>query len=331
MEFIERTDLEAGFAPVFQQDVRPKLLALEEERIERLGTARKWVALALGGAAAVIAAIVGIFGIEGFGLFACIAVGMLGVFGALGLRKAQSSGWGSSLAEAVMPAICNHIGDLKYTKSGGYFPLDQVRDLRLVGSYSNSTTSDLVEGSHRGTKFEVTQAHLTSKSRDSKGNTQTTTVFAGLLFHIEVPMSVSAPILITRDRGAMGNKLGEMFSFGDKGRAMPKVKFDHDVFEAAFEVYSDDPDAAYRIMPPAFLDNLVAIGESEGGRKGTKAMVAGFKEDSFYLALSRSGGFMDMGKLTRPVTEMEEDLHGVFADIGIVHRIIDRLHGVTPE
>ena len=328
MNFVERTDLEQGFAQRFQTDVWPKLEALESERIERLSKARKSVALSLGGAAALIAAIIGIFGLEDMGLFAVIVVGALGIVGAFAFRGSQAKEWGSSVSEAVMPAICDHVGDLKYTKSGGYFPLGEVRDLRLVGGYSNSALSDNVSGVYRDTTFEVTQALLTTKTQDSKGNTQTTTVFSGLLFHIGVPMPVPAPILITRDRGAVGNKLGEVFSFGSKGRAMAKVNFDHDAFEAAFEVYSDDPDGAHRIMPPAFLESLVKIGETEGGKKGTKAMVAGFKDDNFYLALSRKGGFMEMGKLTRSVTDMEDDLHSVFSDIEIVRRIIDRLHGV---
>ena len=331
MEFIERTKLEQGFAEVFDRDVRPRLMALDEERIERLGKARKWVAMGVAGTAALIALIVLVFGVEGFGLFAAIAIGMFGFIGVWALRASQASGWGHSVAETVMPAICRHVGDLTFTKSGGYFPLGEFRDLRLVGSYSKSDLSNQLDGTHRGTKFEVVEAHLTSKSRNSKGSTTTTTVFKGLLFHIAVPMAVPAPIMIARDRGVLGNKLGEMFSFGGGGRSMPKVEFDHAGFESAFEVYSDDPDGARRIMPPAFLDSLIAIGTSEGGRKGTKAMVAGFNGESFYLALSRSGGFMEMGKLTKPVIEMEDDLHNIFSDIEIVHRIIDRLHGIDPE
>ena len=56
---------------------------------------------------------------------------------------------------------------------------------------------------------------------------------------------------------------------------MPRVEFDHAEFETAFAVYADDPDEARRIMPPGFLDTLLAIAETEGGKKGARAMRAG--------------------------------------------------------
>ena len=113
--------------------------------------------------------------------------------------------------------------------------------------------------------------------------------------------------------------------------SMPKAVFDDPMFESAFEVYADDPKAAKEFMPKIFRENLLAIGDSEGGRKGAKAMLAGFDGTDFYLVLTRGGSFMQMGKLTRKVTEMEDDLHAIFDDIAISHRIIDRLHGIAPE
>jgi len=127
------------------------------------------------------------------------------------------------------------------------------------------------------------------------------------------------------DRGGVGNKLGEMFAFGGS-RSMPKVAFDHAPFEAAFETYADQPEAALRFMPQPFLDALLDIGESHGGHRGARAFVAGFEGTSFYMALRRGGAFMRMGKLTTKVTDMEGDLHAIFDDIALSHQIIDRLH-----
>ena len=147
------------------------------------------------------------------------------------------------------------------------------------------------------------------------------------MFQIEVPVEAPGEILILRDYGSFGNKLGEMFSFGG-ARSGTQVHFDNPEFEKAFEVYATQPEEAVGFMPALFLENLLAIGEEEGGRKGAKSMVAGFKEHAFYLALSRGGSFMQMGKLTTPVADMEESLHDIFHDIELSHRIIDRLHGV---
>lgn len=51
---------------------------------------------------------------------------------------------------------------------------------------------------------------------------------------------------------------------------------------------------------------------------------------SFFMALKRDEDFLAMGSLTTPMDEIEEDLHRVFADIALVRRIIDKLHGEGP-
>jgi len=328
MEFNERTPLEQGFAPIFQAEVRPALMSLEGERLALLAKAKRYGTIVLGIALVIAGAIVLKFGATIGPIIGAVFVGIIGLVGMGIARSMQASKWSGSVVGAVMPAVCAHVGELRYDSSAsGGFPLDRMRSLGIIGGYDNSTLSDRMEGRHRDTEFELVEAKLTKKSQDSDGDTQTSTVFDGLLFNIGVPVAVPTPILITRDYGKVANKLGSMFS-GKKGRGMPRVEVPHEAFEAVFEVHAENPEAARSFLPPAFLDNLLAIGEQEGGNKGTKAMVAGFADQSFYLALSRSGDFMAMGSLSTPVADMEDDLHAVFADIEMVHRVIDRLHGV---
>lgn len=127
----------------------------------------------------------------------------------------------------------------------------------------------------------------------------------------------------------MGNKLTEMFG-GSSGRGLPKVDTGHTEFERHFEVYSADPQVARDVLSPGFLDNFVTIAEAEGGRHGAEGLEAGFHDESFFMALKREEDFLKMGRLTTPADQIEEDLHGVFADIATTRRIIDRLHGDHP-
>ncbi len=324
MDFTERTPIEKGFAAVCRDQVFPALARLEDERRGRLRKARLWMAgmvlagLAAGGAALLISG-------DSGPVIAGIAV-IAGVIGAVIARGRQADGWSGLVEQAVMPPICAHVGNLSFDSKGGQdFPLRAFRDLRMIGSYDKATLSDHLTGSYRDTRFELVEARLTETRRDSDNKSETHTVFRGLLFCIGVPHPAPTPILITRDYGAIGNKLGSFFS-GKQGRGMPRVEMEHTAFEEAFEVHAENPDAARRYLPPLFLGALLDIATTEGGKKGAKAMVAGFRGDTFYMALSRGGRFMNMGALNRPVTEMEEDLHAIFADIAIVHRIIDRLH-----
>ncbi len=328
MRFSERNALEAGFTRVFEKTVRPALEALEAVRVTKLNAARKWMTICIAGGLALGGLLFFGFGPSGAAFFGGLVFVIIGGIGAFVVRAAQRDGWSESVAGAVMPAICAHIGNLRYDqKPGGGFPVARLQRLGLFGSYSDEHLTDRLQGSYRDTGFDLVEAKLTRKSSGSNGSTNSSTVFKGLLFEIGVPVSVPGRIMIAREHGAFGNALSEVFG-GGKGRGMPKLSFDHETFEQVFEVYADDPEAARRFMPTGFLDSLLAIGEAEGGHKGSKAMVAGFEDNSFYMALSRKGDFLAMGSLTTPVADMEEDLHAIFADIEMVHRIIDRLHGI---
>ncbi|WP_101067216.1 DUF3137 domain-containing protein [Roseovarius salinarum] len=334
MDFTEKAPIEDGFARVFKDRIAPELDRLENERLTLLSRAKMHAGIPVG-----IALLVAAFavwrsdGMEGALVGAIVPVAIGGVVAFL-LWRRQAHRWGGEVAEAVMPVVCDFLGDLEYDRDARMrFPLDRIQGLGLIGSFNRSELSDRLEGRYRDTEFELVEAHLKRRTQDhdddGDNTSRTTNVFDGILIRVGVPEPVPTDILITRDLGGFGNKLSEMLSFGS-GRSMPKVAFDHADFEAAFEVYADDPDAARKTMPPAFLDNLLAIGRDEGGDKGLRGMTAGFQRENFYLALDRSGDFLAMGGLTRPVTDIEPDLHRAFEDLALVRRIIDRLHGDAP-
>ncbi len=331
MDFTESSPIETGFTPIFQQRVRPKLVSLEADRVARLRRARLYVSVALAVAIALVIGVLVIFEFSEGSVIAAIFLGAIGVIGALVSWKLQAGAWSGSVAEVVMPAVCDHVGQISYDQHAGKgFPTGEMRSLGMLQRYNDASYSDRLEGIYRGTPFEMAEARLKRETRDSDGDRKTKTVFSGLLFRIGVPISAPTQILIARDYGRLGNKLGSLFSFSG-GRDLPRVEFDHDRFEAAFEVHAGSPNEARRFMPPAFLESLLAIGESEGGRKGLKGMTAGFEGDWFYLALERSRDFLKMGSLTTPVAAMEDDLHAIFDDISLIRRIIDRLHGDGPD
>jgi hypothetical protein len=331
MNFTEHSTIEAGFGKVFDERVAPELERIEGERQELLRTAKMHAGIPLGIAVLIaLWALIAAGDLEGKLVGAIVPLAFGGVI-AFFLWRRQAAKWGGTVAQAVMPAVCEFLGELDYDKTARKrFPLDRIQGLGLIGDFNRSNLEDRLEGTYRDTDFEMVEAKLRRVSHDSDGDKDTKTVFNGLLIRVGVPEPMPTDILIARDFGSVGNKLGELFSFGT-GRSMPKVSLDHEGFEKMFEVYADDPDAARDCMPPAFLDNLMAIAEEEGGAKGARAMTAGFQGESFYLALDRREPFMEMGSLTQPVGEIEDDLHRVFDDLALIRRIIDRLHGDQPS
>jgi len=329
MEFTERSSIEVGFNQVFEDEVQPKLIALEADRHAALHKAYRDLALVPLAAVAIMVVLYLIWGAH-----PVIRLGPLVVIGAgLGLwavwRKAGDA-WKASVDVAIMPSVCAHIGDLKYDPNGRDFQLEKLRSLKLLPSYDNGFLKSRLSGTYQGTGYEMVHATLQEKISNTNGGTRTKTVFTGLLFRIDVPISAPGRIVLMRDRGGFGNKLAETFAFGST-RSLPKVNFDHDVFEAAFEVYADRPEEAKTFMPTAFLEALLLIGAEQGQGSGAQAFVAGFDGNSFYMSLERHGAFMEMGSLTTSVADLENDLHAVFDDIALTHQVIDRLHGVEAQ
>jgi hypothetical protein len=309
---------------------------MEAQRRAHLAGARKQagMALAAGAALGLLFALFGSGSNDWQG--ALLGFALPTVFGAVAgflLWKRQERAWSGSVAEAVMPVVCDFLGGIEYDHDAHKgFPLERMRKLGVVRSFTRSEISDRLEGEWRNTPFEIVEAKLMSRNCSSSANADNhindrsnRTLFKGLLLHIGVPEPIPTRILIARDYG-VGNKLGELLG-GSSGRGMPKVDTAHPEFERHFEVYSADPETARGVLAPGFLDSLLHIAESEGGRHGTAGLEAGFHEGSFFMALKRDEDFLAMGSLTTPMDGIEEDLHRVFADIALVRRIIDQLHG----
>lgn len=331
VEFTERAGIETGFAAVFASDVAPKLDALEQERLDRNSRGWKYfgigvaVGLAFGGLMALlIPDEVGRWIGGGFGL-------LFGIIGGFAARAHQGSQWSGSVAEAVMPSVCDFLGNLKYDRDAyAGFPVGRVKELGMVGHFNRTTVEDLMEGIYRDTRFamaEVLLQHKSRKSGGSKGSSSSSTkeVFKGLMFRIALPQPAPTRILVARNYGAALNALAGIFS-GSKGRGMPRVETGHPAFEKDFELHAADPGPVLDYLPPAFLDSLVAIGAHES-EKGAKGMRAAFDGEDFFLVLERRRPFMEMAKLSQPVYGVTETLHDVFDDLTVVRRIIDRLRG----
>ncbi len=327
MQFTEKTRIEEGFAAVYSAKIAPELERMETKRQALMAQAKRQIGIPFGIAAVLALLTLLVSGFED-AVFVLVVTGVMSALAALWIWSRHAEKWKGSIAETVMPVVCDFIGDVSYDrKARARFPVDTVRALGMVGEFSRSKLSDRLEGSYRDVPFELVEAHLESESgKDDRRNT----VFKGIFFRIGLPEPAPTTILIARDHTEVANKIMSYFA-GDSGRGMPRVEVDHARFEQAFEVHADDPDAARDFLPPAFLDNLLEIAENEGEERGLEKMTAGFQGEWFYLALGREADFLEMGSLRKPVHGIEDDLHRAFADITLVHRVIDRLHGDAPQ
>jgi hypothetical protein len=128
-------------------------------------------------------------------------------------------------------------------------------------------------------------------------------------------------IYFARDRGGIANRLSEAFSTARRGRE----KIDTGVadFEVLYETYTDDPAAARQFITPRLTDGLLEIARGETGAE--RYVAAATRGRGFYLAIPRTGDFLAMGSLFRPLNVAEDDIHQCLADLALPRRVIEAL------
>ena len=325
MEFKETRPIEQGFAPIFAEKIAPHLDALEGRRQALQGKGQRYFKIALGLGAVAALAVVLLTGGSAGGIFGGIAVFIVFLIGGAVAKGGQSGKYTGALSDLVMPPVCDFLGDTAHEKRpGAVFDTQHLATLGLVDLNDHASFEDRIHGTYRGLSFELAEAHLTQDIRQEDDKTTSKKVFDGLLVRIGLPMHATTDILVTRELGTVGNSVLS-FLAGDTGRGMPKVETGHAEFEAAYALHAKDPEAAMTLMKPPLLQALIEIGAHEAD-KGAEGFRAAFEGKTLWLALSRNRPFMQMGSIDASAHTVVEDLHGIFDDLSLVRRVIDRLH-----
>ncbi len=324
--FIERAPHEQGFAAVFEREVVPILERQEEARAAALGRRDHWrgkvlkyglpVVLVLAALSAwaflsgwIVAGAITAF----FAVFSVMAAGM--VYFVIG--RYHEKMWSQGMATEVLPIVCDFLGDVAYGDANirpGTF-----RELGIVPSFSIDRVYDPVSGTHGGLRFDLAEVVLQRKTSGSNNQTRYVTAFRGLL--MTIALEAPAPtIIFTRDRGGVGNWLKDTFSAGKHTR----IEIDDPEFEAAYETFAEDPDAARAYITTGLTRGLLAVAQDEAQRD---VVAAALKDRTLYLAIPRKEDFLNVGKLNAPMDTEGEIFHRFLSDLTLPRRVIDALRG----
>ena len=320
--FTERSEIERGFAQIFRDRIAPHLEGLAVERAHRKAESRRrWKNRGIA-AAAIIALSTVLFGAVGAFLSVFTIAMTTGVYVAFFLDHVAKDTM--ALTELVMTEICGFLGLQRHGDAAEKRYAEPFERLRLVTSGRRRSLSNRFSGAHRGIRYDAISARLYDPKTDDE---RAFTHFDGMLARIEVPVSAPVPIAILRDYGEFANALLETVSWGKGPRSSAnRIVMEDAEFEKRFAVYCEDPDLARRFVAPGFMRALVRINETLGEGEGAqKHGVSGaFEGDTFYLAMSRSRGFLAVNFV--PDETLEETIHILFEDMTLLRDVIDMLH-----
>jgi len=298
----------AGFDRIYEQEIRPNLIAREDERIAAAKKAiqTRWI----GGAIIVVGVALGlaVFKLPVVAILASIAG--FGVVGWGNMAIMRLAGEAKSL---IVEPIARQL-DLGFVPAPGTCEsIYRHKDVGVVPGWDRSKFEDLLTGRRGSVDFELFEAHLEERrtTTDSKGRTQTTwvTVFRGQCLRFDFHKTFYGRTLVTRDAGLF-NRFGG-------GKGMQRASLEDPRFEKIFEVYTTDQVESRYLLTPDLMQKLVDLEDTFKGGKLKTAFDGGEM-----LITVQGGNLFEPGSMFKPLDSADR-VKELLNDFAAVFRLID--------
>lgn len=316
-KFVETAYYEQGFSDVFAAQIAPALQELERERLAINHRTGKWIEiiLAVTTTLSVAAAIYVHIAFALFPLFWGCALALL-------VYTSRGGKFEEQLSELASPIICEFLGDLRHFKKPkpGFHPIKLLRDLRVIPQHDNARFEDSVEGKWRNVTYRSVQASFSNTYRDSNGDRKTRTLFSGLLIAVQCPIEMPK-IIFLADHGNFLNVLNKWATRGSDH--LKKLDLSDKECEELYEVYTDDPACAARLLGTDFGQKLNELSRKPDGTE--RRITAAFEGHWFYMAIDLDHDFMNFTSIDQPMSKFNEKIHAAFDDLMLPRTIIDGL------
>lgn len=294
----------ADFPRIFQDELQPALQAQETERQAAAKSSLRWTWVGVG--VALLGALFGFFVFRVPQL--ALVAGVIG-FAVHGAGRGPLNQIGKRAKSLIVNPVAAQFG-LNFDPDPG--PQNSVIELNEAGLLSNwdrANYEDRLTGHRNGVDFLFFEAHLEERRRttDSRGRTRTrwVTVFRGQCLRFQFHKAFAGRTLVLRDAG--------LFNIFGGGRGLEQVKLESNVFEKAFQVYSNDQVEARFLLTPDLMQRLIDLEKVFHGGK----LRCAFQNGELLIAVE-GGDLFEPGSLFTPldnpdrVRELLDDFAAIF-------------------
>ncbi|MBA3070158.1 MAG: DUF3137 domain-containing protein [Hyphomonas sp.] len=298
----------ADFGRLYDEEIRPSLVARELERIAAAERAiqTRWA----GGAIILVGAGVGLALLKMPAVAIIVAIIGFGVIGWGNMGIMRLAGEAKSL---IVEPIASKLNLYFTAVPGDCESIFRHKEVGVVPGWDRSKYEDLLTGRRGMVDFELFEAHLEERrtTTDSKGRTQTTwvTVFKGQCLRFDFHKNFYGRTLITRDAGFF-NRFGG-------GKGMQRAALEDPTFEKIFEVYTTDQVESRYLLTPDLMQKLVDL---EGVFRGGK-LKAAFDGGEMFITV-QGGNLFEPGSMFKPLDSADR-VHELLKDFAAVFHLID--------
>ncbi|RAN30595.1 hypothetical protein HY3_05455 [Hyphomonas pacifica] len=222
-------------------------------------------------------------------------------FSSLGDRLSE---WMKQHNSGGSPKVQTPFGEFE-PLNGDRAPTPAYEILKAAGlfrGHSKSRFEDLITGERAGAKFALVEATLATSGKNS------TTVFQGILVHIEYPERFLGRTLMARSG---------WWKRGRNAAGLKKVDLISKELDRAFTVYSTDQVEARALLSPDRMERLIALERHFSGGK-----LRGIFEDGHMSLVLEAGDQFEAGSIFRPLVDASR-FTSALTELGLVCDLID--------
>lgn len=298
----------ADFPRIYQDELQPALQAQEVERQAAAKSAIRWTWIGVG---------VGLLGaLFGFFVFRvpqlAIVAGVIG-FAVHGAGRGPLNQIGKRAKSLIVNPVAARFDMLFNPEPGPQGSVLDLHEAGLLSSWDRARYEDRLDGVRNGVEFEFFEAHLEERrrTRDSRGRTRTrwVTVFKGQCLRFQFHKTFQGRTLVLRDAG--------LFNVFGGSRGLEQVRLESNVFEKAFQVYSNDQVEARFLLTPDLMQRLINLEKVFHGSK----LRCAFQDGELLIALE-GGDLFEPGSLFTPLDNPER-VRELLDDFSAIFNLID--------
>jgi hypothetical protein len=189
-----------------------------------------------------------------------------------------------------------------------HISMDRINGTGLIKRPDRYQGEDLIKGSYKGVKFEVSDINLKERveTRDSKGNVQVSyqTYFKGRWYIYRYQKQFDEVLKIVEGRGGYANK-----------RGLVKFETESMAFNKKFAIYASSKEFGFYLITSSMLEKLL---ELEALHRGS--IVYCYQNNELHIGVNDRRDYMEF-KLKTPINEKTLDIF--MSDIDLIPSIIN--------
>lgn len=227
----------------------------------------------------------------------------------------------------VREVIAERINILQYSPNQ-YFNPDFIKHCGILPSYDRSSGSDYISGTYRGVPITYCDLHLEIErdTTDSDGNSTTTydTVFRGPVINLALRQPLNGYVRIRERRNPRKEK--GFFSGIVNGAAdlfnidRSTIETENAQFNQQFKVDTSDPQLAFYILTPQFMEHIVQADTLVNGYTNIE-----FDQNVITLALNNGVDLFELGKIKKNDSFLDEARQRFRYELNAILSIVDEM------